>query len=261
MLPAQFDHAVIVVASLEPAVRSFARLGFDVIKGGRTGPVHNALILFRDGTYLELTTNRFSVLRPVLRGFHAVGLIPGVAAKRDDMLQRFLPLIGAPAGPVDWCIRVDDLRTTIAALRANGLDMIDEMPFQRRRPDGEVAKWLLAGPRDARLPFLIEDLTPVEIRVPSQQHADHPNGVRGIRRIVIPQTSQEVFEGAMGRVLQAGSRALSDDPDVLGSVVIQGSDRLAGVGHPFALELLRPHQRETVLDPEQTSGVSIKLVR
>jgi hypothetical protein len=58
MLSAQFDHAVIIVPSLEPAVRSFERLGFHVMKGGRTGPVHNALILFGDGTYLELTTVR-----------------------------------------------------------------------------------------------------------------------------------------------------------------------------------------------------------
>ena len=52
MLSAQYDHAVIIVPSLEPAVRRFERLGFHVMKGGRTGPVHNALILFGDGTPL-----------------------------------------------------------------------------------------------------------------------------------------------------------------------------------------------------------------
>lgn len=260
MLPAQFDHAVIVVPSLEPAVRSFERLGFHVMKGGRTGPVHNALILFGDGTYLELTTNRFSAFRPLFRGLHAVGLTRRVAAKRDDMLQRFLPFIGAPAGPIDWCIRVDDLRTTVAALRATGLEMIDEMPFERKLPDGEVSRWLLAGPRDARLPFFIKDLTPVEIRVPSQQHSDHPNGVRGIRRIVVPQTSKEAFSGLMWPVLRADSGALSRESDALGSVLIGGSDRLEELGHCFAIELLRPGQRDAELDLKQTCGVSIKLV-
>lgn len=261
MLSAQFDHAVIVVPSLEPAVRSFERLGFHVIKGGRTGPVHNALILFNDCTYLELTTNRFSVLRPLFRGLHAVGLTRRVAAKRDDMLQRFLPWIGAPAGPIDWCIRVDDLRTTVEALRTTGLEMIDEMPFERKRPDGEIAKWLLAGPRDARLPFFIEDLTPVEIRVPSPEHSAHPNGVRGIRRIVLPHTSKEAFDRAMGVALRAESRASSDESDALGSVVIGSSDRLNSLGHRFAIELIRPNQPETHLDPKQTCGASIQLVQ
>lgn len=261
MLSAQFDHAVIIVPSLEPAVRSFERLGFHVMTGGRTGPVHNALILFGDGTYLELTTNRFSVLRPLFRGLHAAGLTQRAAARRDDMLQRFLPWIGAPAGSIDWCIRVDDLRTTVAALRAAGLEMIDEMPFERKRPDGEVAKWLLAGPRDARLPFFIEDLTPVEIRVPSREHSAHPNGVRGIRRIVLPQTSKEAFDQSMGVVLRADARSSSEEPDALGTVVIGGSDRLDGLGHRFAIELLRPDQPDTRLDPKQTCGVSIQLVQ
>ena len=90
-----------------------------------------------------------------------------VAAKRKDMLHRFLPLIGARQGAIDWCIRVD------------------EMELGRERPDGKVARWLLAGPRDVRLPFLIEDLTPVEIRVPFRDLSTHPNGVTAIRRLVL----------------------------------------------------------------------------
>ena len=96
-MPARFDHAVVIVPSLKRAVRSFERLGFRVVLGGRTGPIHNALILFSDGTYIELTTNRFSVLRPLYRALNAAGLMGHVAAKRKDMLHRFLPLIGASA--------------------------------------------------------------------------------------------------------------------------------------------------------------------
>ena len=63
-MPARFDHAVVIVPSLKHAVRRFERPGFHVFIGGRTGPVHNALILFGDRTYLELTTNRVAALRP-----------------------------------------------------------------------------------------------------------------------------------------------------------------------------------------------------
>lgn len=176
------------------------------------------------------------------------------------MLQRYLPWIGAPAGAIDWCIRVDDLRSTIAALRATGLEMVDEMSFERRRPDGEVAKWFLAGPQDARLPFLIEDLTPVEIRVPWREQSDHPNGVSGIRRIVLPQKVKETFDRSMWSVLRGISGASSDESGALGSTSIGGSHRLGGLGHRFAIELTGPNRGEAQLDPERTCGVSMKLV-
>ena len=137
-MPASFDHAVVVVPSLKRAVRSFERLGFDVVMGGRTGPVHNALILFNDGTYIELTTNRFSMLRPLFRALNASGVMAHAAAGRSDMLHRFLPLIGAPQGAIDWCVRVHDIRATVRRLRDDGVEMVDEMAFERERPDGQV---------------------------------------------------------------------------------------------------------------------------
>ena len=61
--------------------------------------------------------------------------------------------------------------------------MVDAEPFERTRPDGQVARWLLGGPRDPRLPFFIEDKTPVAIRVPRVNEAAHPNGAEGIRAL------------------------------------------------------------------------------
>ena len=69
-MPARLDHAVAIVPSLKQAERSFERLGFRLIRGGHGGPVHNALILFGDGTCIELTTNRLSVARPVYRALY-----------------------------------------------------------------------------------------------------------------------------------------------------------------------------------------------
>lgn len=253
-MPARFDHAVVVVPSLKRAVRSFERLGFDVVMGGRTGPVHNALILFNDGTYIELTTNRFSILRPLFRGLNASGVMAHAAAGRSDMLHRFLPLIGAPQGAIDWCIRVDDVRATVRRLRDAGVEMVDEMAFDRERPDGQVAKWLLAGPRDVRLPFFIEDLTPVEIRVPFREHSAHPNGVTGIQRIVLPNDAKIALEQVLGTVLR-------DGPDSLGNLIASRSKRVdAEPPGRFALELVRPASGDEALDPAHTFGVSITLV-
>ncbi len=241
-------------------MRSFERLGFCVVPGGRTGPVHNALILFRDGTYLELTTNRFSMARPVYRALNAAGLMGHVAAKRKDMLHRFLPLIGARQGAIDWCIRVDDIRDAVRRLRDTGIEMVDEMEFDRERPDGKVARWLLAGPRDVRLPFLIEDLNPVEIRVPFRDLSTHPNGVTAIRRLVFPYEAKAAFERTLGRVLRAEPGSMTDESAPLGSVTVEGSRREETPTGPFRLELLRPGGDDGDLDSNDTFGASIKLV-
>ena len=252
-MPSRFDHAVVIVPSLTRAVRSLERLGFHVVMGGRTGPVHNALILFTDGTYIELTTNRFSAARPLYRALNTAGLIGRVASKRGDMLHRFLPWIGAPAGAIDWCIRVDDIRATIQQLCDAGVEMVDEMEFERERPDGKVAKWLLAGPRDVRFPFFIEDLTPVEIRIPFREHSVHPNGVTGIARLVSPPAAKEAFEQTMGSELRG-------EPGALGSVTIASADDAGRFQGRYALELLRPEGADEELAPNQTCGVSLKLV-
>ena len=241
-------------------MRSFERLGFRVVSGGRTGPVHNALILFSDGTYIELTTNRFSVARPVYRALNAAGLMGHVAGKRKDMLHRFLPWIGARQGAIDWCIRVDDIRDAVCRLSDAGVEMLAETEFDRERPDGKVARWLLAGPRDVRLPFLIEDLTPVEIRAPFRDLSTHPNGVMGIRRLVLPHEAKAAFERALGRVLRAEPGSTTDESAPLGSVTVERSRQKEMPTGPYRLELLRPGGNDEDLDPNETFDASIKIV-
>ena len=57
------DHVVIIVSDLNESINNFRDLGFQVQAGGVNGPVHNALIFFKDGTYIELTTPISSKLR------------------------------------------------------------------------------------------------------------------------------------------------------------------------------------------------------
>jgi hypothetical protein len=175
------------------------------------------------------------------------------------MLHRFLPWIGAPEGAIDWCIRVDDIRTAIRRLREAGVEMVDESEFQRERPDGEVAKWLLAGPRDTRLPFFIEDLTPTEIRVPFRQLSTHPNGVTGIRRLVLPGDAKAAFERALGRVLRTEPGSMPESAP-LGNVTIESCSPPGMLEAPYRLELSRPGSGDADLEPNKTFGVPIKLV-
>jgi len=57
----------------------------------------------------------------------------------------------------------------------------------RITPDGLELRWRTAVLKPP-LPFIIEDLTPREFRVPSGAAADHANGAMGIAMVVIGAT-------------------------------------------------------------------------
>ena len=168
-MPARLDHLVILVADLEEAVRDYGRLGFRVTPGGEhaDGLTRNALVPFRDGTYLELVAF----------------IDPG--DDRDNVWgwRGFLPREGL----VDYCAASDGLRDDLRRLRGIGLEVEDPGEGGRRLPDGREIRWRSASiAQEGRvLPFLIEDVTPRRMRVPGGPAADHPNGATGVARLEV----------------------------------------------------------------------------
>jgi len=168
-VPTRLDHLVILVRDLEEATEDYGRLGFGVTPGGEhaDGLTRNALVPFRDGTYLELVAF-----------IHAED-------GRDNVWgwRRFLP----GGGLVDYCAASDGLRGDVERLRGLGFGVEDFGEGGRRLPGGQEIRWRSAGIRQEGrvLPFLIEDLTPRERRVPGASAADHPNGATGIQRLEI----------------------------------------------------------------------------
>jgi hypothetical protein len=61
----------------------------------------------------------------------------------------------------------DDLAGDVDAIREHDLPIQKAPPGERLRPDGQRVIWRTAHPDDARLPFLIQDQTPRELRVPA----------------------------------------------------------------------------------------------
>ncbi|HWO41682.1 MAG TPA: VOC family protein, partial [Candidatus Eisenbacteria bacterium] len=158
------DHLVIVVRDLDRAAKDYERLGFTVIEGGRH-PVgsYNVLIPFADGSYLEI-----------------------ISFYREAVEHRWWAPLQKGERLVDFCMRTDDLMGDTAKLRAAGVAINDPVPWSRTRPDGYELRWLLAlatGPHRGVAPFLIEDLTPREERVP--QTFEHANGATGIATVTI----------------------------------------------------------------------------
>jgi hypothetical protein len=161
------DHVVLVVRDLERAIGDHRRRGFTVTIGGEHGDglTHNALVPFADGTYLEIVAFR------------------DLARARS---HRWWKTAVDGGGLTDFAVLSDDLAADVAALG----ELVVRPPLQggRVRPDRVELKWrtaVLAAP----LPFLIEDLTPRELRVPGGAAAEHANGAVGIAALVLGTTN------------------------------------------------------------------------
>lgn len=158
------DHFIILVPELEKAITNYEGLGFKVVPGGRhPTSTHNALIAFSDGTYLEL-----------------------LAFFEPKPESKLWPKLQQGGGLVDYCLQTDNLRSDIAAFREAGVEMSDPMPLSRVRPDGYQLEWVLSvhgGAHRGVVPFLIEDETPRDERVPKESR--HPNQVTGISTLTI----------------------------------------------------------------------------
>jgi len=162
----QLDHVVFVFRELQSAIDDFRRRGFTVSPGGEHADriTHNALIPFADGTYLELV------------GFRDLS---------RAATHRWWNVAANGGGIADFALLSDDIAADTAALA----DLVKSPAKESGRitPDGVELKWRTAVLK-APLPFIIEDLTPREFRVPSGAAVDHANGAIGIALVIIGTT-------------------------------------------------------------------------
>ena len=81
--------------------------------------------------------------------------------------------------------KYSDLEKEISQLAAKGEQFSSPIPGGRQRPDGKEIAWNTSVPRTLDLPFLIEDITPRELRLPVVKDDYHSNGILGISGLVI----------------------------------------------------------------------------
>lgn len=216
------DHIVVVVRDLARASDDFARAGFTVVPGGDHvgGVTHNALISFADGTYFEL-----------------------IAFKQLDRPQahKWWPRLELGEGLTDYALGSDDLTADAARIRERGLLVDGPVDGGRLRPDGQRLAWrtvLLgrgvgSGEGQSFLPFVIEDVTPREHRVPGGAATEHRLGVRRVAGLVILTTNVVGAAGAIGALLgPSGPRPVARETDDADGVEFQ-------IGEQF-LRLLQP---------------------
>jgi hypothetical protein len=213
------DHVVIMVADLGAAIRDYGELGFTVVRGGShpTG-THNALIAFADGAYIEL-----------------------IAFERDNLQHRWWSIARKGGGLIDFCMRTDDLAEDREAFRKVGVGM-EIAPGERIRPDGYRLRWTLAQPLPPHAfvaPFLIEDETPRQERVPAEH--EHRNGAAGIADLAIAIEDVEVPQRWWSAVLrQTGEPVRREDLSARGVRFRIG---------PHALQFIAPEHGSRPLWP------------
>jgi hypothetical protein len=164
------DHIVVVTRDLADASANYARAGFTVTPGGEhmSGATHNALVCFGDGTYFEL-----------------------IAFKEPDRPQehRWWERLQWGEGLVDYALLSDGLDADADRVGQAGLTIRGPVDGGRLRPDGMRLVWrsfmLGAGAGSTALPFVIEDVTLRELRVPGGAATTHANGATRVAGLTV----------------------------------------------------------------------------
>jgi catechol 2,3-dioxygenase-like lactoylglutathione lyase family enzyme len=181
------DHLVILVDKLDAAVADYARLGFTITPGGehRSGGTHNALVILADGSYLELIAFKHPA---------------------EPSPSPWWPLLAYGEGLIDFALLSDSLATDLARINAERSWFAAAEEGGRLRVDGAQLAWRGARPaaNDSPLPFLIEDVTARELRVPAAG-AQHLNGVLGIERVTVAVRQLDKASTAYAALLGVGA--------------------------------------------------------
>lgn len=162
------DHIVIGVDDLAAAGADYAAAGFTVTPGGTHtgGETHNALVSFADGAYLEL----IAFTDPSRRVEH-----------------RWWDKLAGGEGFLDFALLSDGLAADAERLRQAGIVVDGPHDGGRLRPDGQAIAWRTMQPGGAgtALPFVIEDGTARDLRVPPGAATEHANGARAVAGLVV----------------------------------------------------------------------------
>jgi hypothetical protein len=185
------DHIILVVSDLQVATSQFTQLGFSVQAGGvhSGGLTHNALIPFPDGTYLELLATRRSSMLKSLQLMRKLRLLRLYASNETAISRRLIGDLASGVGMNDFVLLSLDLLQDLTNIKERGLEFTNPIPGGRTRPDGKEITWRTAVPDTVDLPFLIDDLTSREIRIPPVETDYHSNGILGINGITVLVTN------------------------------------------------------------------------
>lgn len=166
----KIDHVTVCGSNLERMRQCFADVGLRTTYGGRhaNGITHMDLLTFPDGSYIELIAPFASL------------------AGAGGMMSVWAKLMEADAGCGAWAVRSNDIHAETARLQREGIGVRGPEAGSRQRPDGTTLEWETAlvgdGPAGSVLPFVIQDKTARDLRVPVSAEG---RGLTGVAAVVI----------------------------------------------------------------------------
>jgi Glyoxalase-like domain len=229
-LVTKVDHAIFFVRDLGAAEARYRRLGFAPTPRYTHpwGGFENVNLMFQDD-YVEL-------LRPV--------------EPTDRNLARFREMDRAGEGLKDVSLAVPDSPAAARAYRAAGLPSLPPADIGRpvTRPDGthEAKFCVVYLPVDRLLPGLnvhmIQHMTPELVWIPEFQ--THPNGARGLGRLVIAADDPAKFAAPYAAMFEAAPAV-----DGSGGVTMPAAQMRFDFVPPGRLAALFPGVRFTAPPP------------
>lgn len=205
------DHVVILVsetvlATLPDRLKDY----FTVVTGGEHtgGQTFNKLIIFQDGSYIELIAF-FDRVAPEDRKTHRWG-----SSKENTI--------------VDWAFTLPDEANFVhvqkrVAEAKGGITYDDPWNMGRKRPDGVELKWSIGASRQAdgnppppgTVPFWCLDQTERKLRVPYQDNPEtkQPAGILGISgvRISVPEAKYEDVKKVYAGILDGKNHTVTEN--------------------------------------------------
>ena len=196
----RFDHAVIGVPDLEPAMDAFRRLGFEVAVGGRHPSLGTRNAIVRFGLdYLELLTVE----------------APDVARNRGPFGRELMSFLDGGSGLVGFVLAGTGLEDEVEGLRELSIGAEGPFEMDRIHPKGGRLEWKLVLPGGSPWrkpwPYLIDWITGEDELLAWDPPGDHANlvgGVVGMELVVGDlEEAARLYEQALGlRADEGGHR-------------------------------------------------------
>ena len=257
---AKFDHLVIYVSNLEEAITDFTDLGFEVSRGGAHGATENALIIFSNQVYIELLAWVPVWYTPLLRTVNRLGILQWLADRKGTIYCRLLNWVTGPQGPVDWCVRVDDLAAQLGSWKNAEMNVLKSEQFSRKRVDGQILRWYLGGTRSFDLPFMLEDITPIDMRIPPLTEGAHPNGALALEQIQFRVNNKATSNALAAEFLSPEFFAQDKQTTTFGMGAVKVSFEQRPMPCKVSLTVSCSGSQTHPLDIGKSHGIQIELV-
>ncbi|MEM9055672.1 MAG: VOC family protein, partial [Pseudomonadota bacterium] len=249
---------------MNTAIRDFEALGFTMTKGAESDSGHNALIVFEDGTYIELMHFPKAKLQSfMLAVTRPLGLVNLILSGEKEILRRFiLHWKNAPRGHwVDWCFAATPIDHAVAHARRSGI-MMTEASYAHERPnaEGETAKWRMNGTTEPSIPFLVEDFPEAASRAPIPDTHAHTNGAVKLKQVIIGSPDPDETLNHLSAL--TGAQIVDNQVEVNGVLFTCEPEAERNFAGPKELILSTGTNKAEhgLLDTRKTGGARIRLV-